>query len=174
MFSNYTRIIFGLICFILGCFSLSIENYFLGVILILYSIFSVYLQFAYGTVWKAFQKIKRNDFVRAKKELESIKKPDLLLKSQKGYYYWSLGIISSQEKDLLKAEEYIIKAIDYGVRTDNDMALLNFSLAQILYQRELIQEAKLYLDKAKNIPHKSIADKYINDFENLLNDSIPK
>jgi tetratricopeptide (TPR) repeat protein len=169
MFGRNLRIVMGVICFVFGCIIINYGMLIEGALLILSVLFITYGYFRNGTVWKAFQSIKKNNFAKAKKELSQISKPDLLSKSQKGYYYWALGLIKLKDNDLYAAEEHIRKALDFGVRTENDIALLNLNLAQIFYQKEQFQEAYIYLNKTKDISHKSSVDVYILELEQMLN-----
>ena len=168
MFGKYLRIVMSVICFVFGCILINCGMLNEGVLLISSALLIIYGYFRHGTVWKAFQSIKRNNFAKANKDLSQISKPDLLSKSQKGYYYWALGLIKLKDNELNMAEEYIRNALDFGVRTENDIALLNFNLAQIFYQKEQFQESYIYLNKAKIISHKSSVDVYIQALEQML------
>ena len=173
MFGKKFRIVMGVFCFVLGCILISSGMLIEGLLEFSLILLVTYGYFRYGTVWKAFQSIKKNNFTKAKKELSQITKPDLLSKSQKGYYYWALGLIELKNNDLHLAEEYIKKALDFGVRTENDFAIINLNLAQIFYQQEQFHEAYMYLNMAKNISHKSNADEYILELEQMLSKNKP-
>lgn len=59
-------------------------------------------------------------------------------------------------------------AIDFGVRTDHDEALVRFTLAEIYLKKGQIEEAKKYLEEVKNIPHKPSLNVYLKKFEDNL------
>jgi predicted ribosomally synthesized peptide with nif11-like leader len=105
----------------------------------------------------------------AKEELAQISNPDMLSKSQKGYYFFSMGLINMKEKNLDAAEEYLKRAVGFDLETTNDITLLNLTLAQIYYKKNQYQEAYKYLEISKKTPHKTVVDTQIRDLERALN-----
>lgn len=170
MFGNNQRIVLGFVSFILGCIFIYINKGVEGALLIIGSLLMIYAYFRYGTVHRAFQSLKRNNFNKAKEELAHISKPDMLSKSQKGFYFLSMGLISLRENELDAAENYFKKTFDFRLRTANNISLLNLSLAELYLKKEQYQEASTYLENSKKTPHKSSIDRYIDDLEKILND----
>lgn len=115
-----------------------------------------YGYFKYGTVYTAFQKLKKGNLVEAEKLISKIKNPNNLSKPQKSYYHFIQGIIASQKKDFDFAKSELINALDIGLKTKNDNSIVLLNLAEIEYERTELLSAKNYLNKLKAFELKPI------------------
>lgn len=161
MFSNTLRILIIIVSMIIGI-GLFLAGAFIGALIFIGAgILLLYGYFAYSTVWAAFKSIQSNDKERAKKLILSIKKPERLSKSQKGYYYFIQGYIKMSEDDFSGSMDNMEKAIKIGLRTSNDMCISALIIAESLYKLEKYNEAKENIEKAKLFSHKEALDEKI-------------
>ena len=106
--------------------------------------------------FKAFFKLRKQDFIGTEKWLKRIKNPESsLTKKQVGYYNYLWGIVSSQT-NLTLAEKYFKKAISIGLSMNHDLAMAKLSLAGILIQKRRKREATTLLNEAKKIKKKKM------------------
>lgn len=168
MYGKKQRIIIIIIFLVLGCVFMLNRSFLNGAFMLIGALILIYCHFRYGTVWRAFQSIKKNEYDKAKKELLQIKKPELLANSQKGYYYWSLGLIKLFENELDASEKFIRIALDIGVRTENDKTLIKLTQSEIYLKRGQLEEARKIFNEAKSTSHKPRLDEYLKEYENEL------
>ena len=84
-----------------------------GIMLILLSLIFVFLYFKNEFILLAFLRLRKQDFVGAKKWLDKIKNPSsALVKKQEGYYNYLHGIMVSQT-NMNEAEKYFKKALQF-------------------------------------------------------------
>jgi tetratricopeptide (TPR) repeat protein len=132
-----------------------------GIFLILLSIIPIILYYKNEFILLAFLKLRKQDFVGAKKWLDKIKNPETaLVKKQQGYFNYLHGLMVSQT-NLNQAEKYFKKAISLGLNMDQDLALAKLNLAGIAMSRRRKIEATNLLNEAKKL-----------DKQNMLNDQI--
>ncbi len=110
----------------------------------------VYGYFKYGTVYAAFQQLKKENFDKAEKLIAKIKNPNNLSKQQKSYYHFTTGIIASEKNELDFANSELNKALEIGLRTKNDTSIVLLNLAHIEYEREEWSFAKEYIKKLED------------------------
>ena len=107
------------------------------------------------TVWMneaiilAFLSIRKGDFVKARKRLDWIKKPDGLIKMQRAYFWYLDGLIRSQSGELSKADSSLKKALGFGLYMNHDRAMAKLNLAGIAASRRRKREALNWLAEAK-------------------------
>lgn len=133
-----------------------------GIVMLLFS------YFIFGFVASAYYFCSLKSFSKAR-FLVKITIPHLLLKVEKSYYYLLKSAFAMDfEKDYKKSIEYLRKVNEEYLSTENDKSLYNFSMAKLLYnQGEYIQALK-NIEKAIEIPHKSLADeKYIKLYDKI-------
>lgn len=156
MYSKNLRFIAILISVFIGIWLILNEYVLIGTLLIIGAILLLYGYFRYASVWLAFRKLSANDFTKAKKLLEATPKPEWLSKSQRGYYYWGMGLINLLESKLDLAEIQLIKALNIGLKTDDDISMVYLGLAEINFKKGAIERAKTFMNKAENTPHKDL------------------
>lgn len=127
----------------------------LGVFAVLFSGIVVLSHFKNEKNMLAFYYVRKQDLEKAGKVLATVKRPELMVKSQEAYYYYLNGMIESQKRNIPKAEKLFKTALKTGLRMKNDQAVAKLNLAAIsLSKRDkrttihLIQEVKK-LDKQK-------------------------
>jgi len=112
----------------------------------------------------ALYHMRKNDVVKAEKSLIGIRTPEKsLVKSQLAYYYLLMGMIESQRK-VGKAETLLKKALNTGLRLDQDKALAKLNLAGIALTKRRKKEAQILLTEVKKLDSKGVLNeqtKYI-------------
>ncbi len=132
-----------------------------GIFLLLLSTIPILLFFKNEFILLAFFRLRKQDFEGAQKWLAKIKNPETaLVRKQRGYYNYLHGIMLSQ-KNMLQAEKYFKKAVEFGLSMDMDMAVVKLNLAGIAMTRRRKTEATTLLNEAKKL-----------DKHNMLRDQI--
>lgn len=142
--------------------------YFIAVFLVL--LLFIYLR--YGILWSVFQSLKSNIFEKAKIFLRFTPYTPLLCKTSKGYYNWGLAIINLKEKNVDLAESFLLKAIEYSLRTKNDLAIVYIALSEIYLSKNEYDKFNLYIDKATSTPHKHLLNEGIDRLKSSYNKKI--
>ncbi|TDU39706.1 hypothetical protein BXY82_1736 [Gelidibacter sediminis] len=141
-----------------------------GIMLILLSLIFVFLYFKNEFILLAFLRLRKQDFVGAKKWLDKIKNPSsALVKKQEGYYNYLHGIMVSQT-NMNEAEKYFKKALSFGLAMDHDMAMAKLNLASIAFSKRRPQEAKLLLNEAQKLDKRNM----LADQIKMMKDSMKK
>lgn len=95
--------------------------------------------------------MRKNDVAKAEKALASIRNPEKsLIKGQLAYYYLLMGMIESQRK-VGKAETLLKRALNTGLRLDQDKALAKLNLAGIALTKRRKKEAQILLTEVKKL-----------------------
>lgn len=175
MFNPLIRIVLIVSSFAMSILFYSNEDFKnMGLILIAV-VLIVYGYYKYGTVYLAFQEIKKNNYKKAEKLIAKINKPNNLTKGHKSYYHFTKGIIASDKKEWDQGYIELTKALEIGLRTKNDTSIVLLNLAYIEFERKKIIEAKFFLKKLKEFELKSLikkeADKLIKKI-NVVQDNL--
>lgn len=100
--------------------------------------------------------MRKQDLDKAEKALSGIKNPESsLIKTQLAYYYLLMGMIESQRK-VGKAETLLKKALNTGLRMDQDKALAKLNLAGIALTKRRKKEAQILLTDVKRLDTKGV------------------
>jgi len=95
--------------------------------------------------------MRKNDVAKAEKALAGIRNPKKsLIKGQLAYYYLLMGMIESQRK-VGKAETLLKRALNTGLRLDQDKALAKLNLAGIALTKRRKKEAQILLTEVKKL-----------------------
>ena len=106
-------------------------------------------------LWSLYHMRKQN-LDKAEKVLLGIKNPEKsLIKTQLAYYYLLMGMIESQRK-VGKAETLLKKALNTGLRMDQDKALAKLNLAGIALSKRRKKEAQILLTDVKRLDSKVV------------------
>jgi tetratricopeptide (TPR) repeat protein len=161
MFHRNIKLVIAALIIITGFWQFTESNIGNGIFLILLSIIPIFLYFKNELILLAFLKLRKQDFVGAKKWLDKIKNPEsALVQKQQGYFNYLHGLMISQT-NLNQAEKYFKKAISLGLNMDQDLALAKLNLAGIALSRRRKIEATNLLNEAKKL-----------DKQNMLKDQI--
>ena len=110
--------------------------------------------FRNGTVFLAFQQLKKENYEKAEQLLGKVFNPDLLKKSQKSYYYFTKGFVDLNNKNMDASYSELIHALKLGLRTENDTSIVTVALAGIELERGNIEQARNYLRQTKALKRK--------------------
>lgn len=88
---------------------------------------------------------------KAKKYINKITAPHLMPKRQHAYILYLQAMFNVQDWGLAKAETYLRKALQLGLRQDQDQAMTKLQLAGICAQTGRANEAKVLLAEAKKL-----------------------
>lgn len=125
--------------------------------------------FKNGTVYLAFQQLKKENYDKAEQLLGKVSKPELLKKSQKSYYHFTKGFIELNKQKTDSAFEELKSALDLGLRTQNDTSIVTLHLASIELERKNLEEAKGFLNLTKELNHKPNLSPEIERIETGIN-----
>ncbi|OJJ14268.1 hypothetical protein BKI52_43055 [marine bacterium AO1-C] len=124
---------------------------------ILYGVVSVALFAGYyrnGTVWLAYQQLRRQNYDKAIAYLNQTKYPGRLAKSQKGYYHFIKGFAAIEEEQFEQAKDEFQQALEAGLRTQNEEAITYLQLTDISLIFDDKAQAQQYLDKIQTLKYK--------------------
>ena len=129
----------------------------------------IYGYFKYGTVYAAFQKIKKDNVEKAEELISKIKNPDKLTKGHKSYYYFTTGIIALEKKEFEKSHSDLTQALNIGLRTENDKSIVLLNLANIELLRNDFDKATEYIKKVRELNLKPLVESETNRIEKEIN-----
>lgn len=151
MFTPFSRLLFLLL---LAAASVVAAVFGIWSLLILSSVLSFLLlwgYFRYATVKLALNRIRKEDYVEAKRLIAYTDKPDRLSKSQKAYFFFVKGFIAREEEQYDDAEMLLEEALTIGLSKENDRAMALLALADIAMVRRRRTQARTYVAKMKNL-----------------------
>lgn len=161
MFHKNIKLILATLIIGLGIWSFIDGEIGNGIFYLFLSLFPIFLYFKNEFILLAFLRLRKQDFPGAQKWLAHIKSPETaLVRKQQGYYNYLHGIMLSQT-NLIQAEKYFKKAIEFGLSMDMDLAVAKLNLAGVAMSRRRKLEATNLLNEAKKL-----------DKQNMLKDQI--
>ena len=169
----YTRIRLFLIFFFLGvgillhirvCFNGAWYLY-AGALLLLIT------HFLFGPVWMAFRLLSRGRTEEAERVLDSIRRPDWLIRRNRAYYHFSRGLLHLQRKELAEGEAQLYRALDAGLTRPNDRALAHLNLAHIAFVQERYDVARRQLERSRE---EEVSDLMLKDKQQELEQALQR
>jgi tetratricopeptide (TPR) repeat protein len=168
MFHKNIKIVFAAVLVVLGIWQFTENNIGNGIFLLLLIVFPIFLYFKNEFILLAFLKLRKQDFVGAKKWLDKIKNPETaLVKKQQGYYNYLHGLMVSQT-NLNQAEKFFKKAIELGLSMDMDLAVAKLNLAGIAMSRRRKIEATNLLNEANKLDKQKMLKEQITMMKQQL------
>ncbi len=149
---------FGLVglIFAFAVYQFILVNIGYGIMLLLLAGIGVLTIFRHERIIMALYYLRKQDMPKAAEQLEKIKAPEKLIKTQEAYYHYLNGLISMQQKGIGKSEKYFVKALQLGLRLDEDQAVAKLNLAGIYLSKRKKREAEIYLNQAKKLDKKKM------------------
>ncbi len=132
-----------------------------GIMLLLLTGISVLTIFRHERIIMALYHLRKQDLTKADEQLQKIKAPEKLVKGQEAYYYYLSGLISMQQKGIGKSEKLFVKALQLGLRLEEDQAVAKLNLAGINLSKRKKREAEQYLNQAKKLDKKKMLEDQI-------------
>jgi hypothetical protein len=147
VFTPRIRGLLAVVAFALGVYGL-LQGDNVGLAGIAASAVLAYGYFKYGTVWLAFRAVSAGQMDKAAQLLEQVKRPDSLGAQERAYFELASGFVCASRAQNAPAEQHLRVALANELRTENDRALAEAILAQLLIAREELTEARSVLDRA--------------------------
>lgn len=159
MFHKYIKLVIAFAIIVWSIFQFIDGGIMNGISLILLSGVFVFFYFKNEFILLAFFKLRKQDFVGAKKWLAYIKNPEnALIKKQQGYFYFLHGLMVSQT-NLTESEKLFKKALGLGLSMNHDIAMAKLNLAGIALTKRRKREATELLSDAKKFDkHHMLSD----------------
>jgi len=151
MFNKNIKLIIAVAIVALAVYEFTEKHIGNGISLILLAGIFVFFYFKNEMLLLSFMRLRKQDFVGAKKWLDKIKNPDgVLIKKQQGYFNFLHGILVSQT-NLTQAEKYFKKALKLGLSMSHDVAMAKLQLAGVAMTKRRKREATNLITEAKKL-----------------------
>ncbi len=141
------RLALAVVSFGLGAYLLVSGDY-AGVLFLGGAAYLGHSYFKYGTVWLAFREVARGHMDQAALLLQKVKQPEALGSEQRAYFELASGLVCASRAQNERAEAHLQGALAHQLRTENDRALAEAVLAQLLVAREQLDAAREIVDRA--------------------------
>lgn len=149
MFPPKLRFALIVVCLLVGIYSFIQGQLFPGVALLVVAGLLAYGHFSYNRVWLIYKHVLSGEFEQADAQLKKVGSVASLSKEQQSYYHFSKGMVAMNKTAYDEAEIELQQALDLGLKTDDDMAVANFYMAQIYYKQTSFVLSREFLEKAK-------------------------
>lgn len=116
----------------------------IGIVLILGYIFL-------GTVQSTAQLVQEMKFEEAEKRIGMTYFPNWLYKTNRAFYFMIQGTLAMQRKDMEAAENWLNKAQELDLPTENEKAMVMVQLANIHASKNKWNKAKAIMAKVKKL-----------------------
>jgi hypothetical protein len=133
--------------FAFGTYSLVTGNAW-GILWFLASAFLAYTYFKFNAVNQAFREVAHGRMDSAGQLLAQIKRPETLSSVDRAYFELASGLLRASRAENARAEQHLLLALDHALRTDNDRALAEAVLSQLLVARDARDEARRVIEQA--------------------------
>lgn len=112
--------------------------------------------------------IRKNKFLAADKILNTVKRPENMIMSQMGYYYFLSGLVASQKQEISKAEKLLKNSLKKGLRMKTDQAIVKLNLAGIALNKRNKKLAKIYIQECKKLDSRKMLSAQIKEVETMM------
>jgi len=127
-----------------------------GIFITLLAAILILLVFRSVRLLMAFAQLRGQKMEKAQKWLNRIKRPEKLWKSQEAYFYYLTGLTQSQSQSLSNAEKNFKKAVNIGLRMDQDKAVAKLNLAMICLSKGKSREATVLIAEVKKLDKRGL------------------
>ena len=141
------RLALAVASFLAGAYLL-VKGEYTGVVFLGGAAYLGYLHFKYGTVWLAFREVARGHMNEAAALLQKVKAPQTLDSEQRAYFELASGLVCASRAQNQSAEQHLQTALDNKRRTENDRAMAEAVLAQLLVARDQLEAAREVIGRA--------------------------
>ena len=119
-----------------------------GVLWFVVSAFAAYGYFRYSAVAEAFRLVAHGRMDEASELLGQVKRPERLSSPDRAYFELASGLVCASRTENQRAEQHLDRALAHELRTDNDRALAEAVLSQLLMARDAHEEARAVIARA--------------------------
>ncbi len=170
MFHRFIKLIIAALIIVWAFFQFFEGEIGNGIFLLLLSAIFILLYYKNEFILLAFLKLRKQDFVGAKKWLSYIKSPETaLVRKQQGYFQYLHGLMLSQT-NIIQAEKHFKKALEFGLSMDTDVAIAKLNLAGVAMTRRRKLEATNLLNEAKKLDKQGL----LKDQIKMMKDQMKK
>lgn len=169
MFTPTIRVILVIFSLVAATYFYTKEEFPNMAMMLIAGVLFIYGYFKYGTVYAAFQQMKKDNIKKAEELISKIKNPDKLTKGHKSYYYFTTGIIALEKKEFEKSHSDLTQALNIGLRTENDKSIVLLNLANIELLRKDFNKATDYIKKVRELNLKPLVESETNRIEKEIN-----
>jgi len=99
----------------------------------------------------ALLQMRKQDTEKASKYLAKIKQPQYLIKRQRAYFFYITAMAGQNSKSMSETEGLLRKALNIGLKQDQDKAVAKMNLAAICMSKGRRKEADALLVEAKKL-----------------------
>jgi hypothetical protein len=174
MFPPKVRFALVFICAAVGIYSFTIGEVFPGIALFVVGGLLVYGHISYNRISLIYKHVISGDYGLAEAQLKKIDDAASLSKEQQAYYHFSKGMVAMNKTAFEDAERELNLALDFGLDTENDMAVANFYLAKIYHGQSSFVIAREFLEKAKKYKTHPNLETHIKQLDIVLNQARPE
>jgi hypothetical protein len=140
-------VMFAVASFALGTYCLVVGDY-KGIVLFLAAAYFSYRSFKHNPVELAFRHVARGHMPSAATLLSQVKHPEQLSTRDRAYFELASGLVNASQAENQRAEQHLTLALEHDLRTENDRALAEAVLSQLLVARGARDEARRIIDRA--------------------------
>jgi len=169
MFTPIIRIVLVIVSLILAVLFYSKGDFLNMSMSLLAAGLFIYGYFKYGTVYTAFEQLKKENFKKAEELISKVKNPEKLSKGHKSYYYLTTGIIALEKSEFEKSYSELIKALSIGLRTENDKSIALLNLANLELKRKNFTQATEFIERVRELNLKPLVESETNRIEKEIN-----
>lgn len=165
--NKYIKLVIAAVMIVGGVFLMFNRHVGWGIVAVVLSAIPIFLFFRNEYVWLALWKLRNQELDKSAKWLSHITHYKTQLhRSQFGYYHYMMGL--SQGENPLKSEEYMKKALEYGLNMKHDRALAIFNLAAVALSKGRKTEAQKLMNEAKKLDTAGLLTEHLNTMKNNL------
>ena len=147
----YVRFAIIAVCFIIGAISTYNSSFLNASPFFIVGIILLIGYFLLGTVTSTAEILQRGDIAAAEKNLNLTIKPEWLYTANRGYYYLMRGTIYSQKKDNAGAEAAFAKALEIGLPSDDETAMIHLQRASLAASKNKWNAAQVHFRNIKSL-----------------------
>ncbi len=156
MYNREIKYALATLLFAFSVYQFALVNIGWGILFLLFTGLVVLTIFKHEKIIMALYYLRKQDLPKAEAQLNKIKAPEKLIKSQEAYYHYLNGLISMQQKGIGKSEKFFVKALQLGLRLKEDQAVAKLNLAGIAMSKRKKKDAEMYLAQAKKLDTKKL------------------
>ena len=139
-----------------------------GICFIFVTAFFVLTIFRNENILLALNQMRLQRPEKAAKYLARIRQPQFLIKRQRAYYYYLMGLSGANSNSMGQAEQLFRKALNIGLKNKQDQAMAKMNIAAICMGTGRRKEAETLLTEAKKLDEKGVLTDYIKNLKKQM------
>lgn len=139
-----------------------------GIVTFVLTAFIVITIFRNEWILLAFNQMRLQNTEKAAKFLARIKDPKYLVKGQRAYYYYLLGLTGREGQKMAESEKLFRKALNIGLKQNHDKAMAKLNIAAICMGTGRRREAEMLLTETKKLDSKGMLTEHIKNLKKQM------